>query len=131
MSPFTPSGNRGIDLPYEANRPTTPVSSELSEEEFKKLSTCQKIKVLSRQVYKASAYNRSIPLCFIGCSITKLYNILFSTFWLLFIQSFYPNGADSDFADAKKIYSNVMIASVVGGCIFVPIFGKVADVCNP
>ena len=72
-----------------------------------------------------------IPTCFIGCSITKLYNILFSTFWLLYIESFYPNGAADGYKEAKIIYSNVMIVSVVLGVMFVPIFGKVADVCNP
>lgn len=72
-----------------------------------------------------------IPVCFLACSITKLFNILFSTFWLLFIESFYPNGADNNFKEAKIIYSNVMIISVCFGVLFVPAFGKVADVCNP
>lgn len=60
-----------------------------------------------------------------------MYNILFSTFWLLFIESFYPNGLDDGYKEAKKIYSNCMIISVVFGVMFVPLFGKVADVCNP
>jgi hypothetical protein len=103
----------------------------MSEEEFKKLSLCNKVKVLSSQVLVASKENAQIPLCFFAASITKLYNILFSTFWLLFIQSFYPNGADNDFKDAKMIYSNVMIVSVCFGILFVPLMAKVADSCNP
>ena len=75
--------------------------------------------------------NKMIPACFVGCGITKLYMILFSTFWLLYIESFYPDGQQDGYKEAKQIYSNVMIVSVVFGVIFVPLFGKVADVCNP
>jgi len=67
----------------------------------------------------------------VGCGVTKLYNILFSTFWLLFIQSFYPNDSSDDYKEAKIIYSNVMMVSVVFGVLLVPVCGKIADTCNP
>lgn len=69
-------------------------------------------------------------MCFIGFSITKLYNILFSNFWLLFIASFIPLEVKNEEA-AKLIYSNVMIVSVVLGLLVVPIAGRLADKYNP
>ena len=62
--------------------------------------------------------------------ISKLYLILFSTFWLLFISSFI--GTKIPDADAAKlIYSNVMMISVVIGCILAIGVGKVIDTFNP
>jgi len=87
--------------------------------------------VLSRQVCKACSKNKLIPLCFVGFGITKLYNILFSNFWLLFIASFIPTGQVKNEEAAKLIYSNVMIVSVVLGLLIVPIAGRLADKYNP
>lgn len=70
-------------------------------------------------------------MCFVAFGISKLYSVLFSTFWLLFIQSYYPNGQLNDYEEAKLIYSNVMIISIVFGVLLVPICGKIADTCNP
>lgn len=140
MTPLTPSRNKRIELPLDEDSPpsfgsmrppTTPKSQDMNEEVFKKLPFCKKFKVLTRQVCKACSDNKILPICFVGCGVTKLYNILFSTFWLLFIQSFYPNGADSDYKEAKIIYSNVMMVSVVFGVMLVPVCGKIADTCNP
>ena len=75
------------DADYEQDKP-----EEISEEAFKALPLCSKISLLSRQVCKACSQNKLIPMCFIGFGITKLYNILFSNFWLLFIASFIPTG---------------------------------------
>ena len=36
-----------------------------------------------------------------------------------------------DYKQAKLIYSNVMVCSVVFGMLLVPLCGKIADVCNP
>jgi len=87
--------------------------------------------VLSRQVCKACSKNKLIPLCFVGFGITKLYNILFSNFWLLFIASFITTGQVKNEEAAKLIYSNVMIVSVVLGLLIVPIAGRLADKYNP
>jgi len=69
-------------------------------------------------------------VCFIGCGITKLYAILFSTFWLLFITSFIGTKI-KDVDQAKTIYSNVMMVSVVLGVLLVPVVGKMADRISP
>lgn len=81
----------GLLTPMTPSRRVDPMAFEdetdraISDEEFAKLSFCSKIGTLTRQVCTACAVNKTIPICFIGCSITKLYNILFSNFWLLFI----------------------------------------------
>lgn len=62
--------------------------------------------------------------------ITKLYLILFSTFWLLFISSFIGTKI-ADKEEAKLIYSNVMIFSVVLGVILSLGVGKIVDEFNP
>jgi MFS-type transporter involved in bile tolerance (Atg22 family) len=56
--------------------------------------------------------------------------VLFSTFWLLFITSFVGTKIDT-VDDAKIIYSNVMIVSVVFGLVLMPFLGKIVDVVNP
>ena len=58
--------------------------------------------------------------------VSKLYSILFSTFWLLFILALEPNQKK-----AQTIYQYVMIVSIVCGIAFVPLVGKLADNVNP
>lgn len=69
-------------------------------------------------------------VCIIGACISRLYAILFSTFWLLFIASFIGTEIPNSQA-AETIYSNVMIVSVVLGVALVPLAGLVADKFNP
>ena len=69
-------------------------------------------------------------VCLIGACIARLYAILFSTFWLLFIASFIGTEIPNAQA-AETIYSNVMIVSVVLGVALVPFAGFVADKFNP
>ena len=69
-------------------------------------------------------------ICFVGATITKLYSVLFSTFWMLFISSFIGTQiATPD--DAKTIYSSVMLVSVFLGVVTIPLVGKYADTLNP
>ena len=60
-----------------------------------------------------------------------MYGILFSNFWLLFIASFIETGEVENEEDAKLIYSNVMIVSVVLGILIVPVVGKLSDKYSP
>lgn len=91
---------------------------------------CQKVRKLGKQAYRSIGDNKALIAAFIGCSITKLYAILFSTFWLLFITSFIGTKI-ADANQAKTIYANVMMVSVVLGVLFTPIVGKLADRINP
>jgi hypothetical protein len=63
-------------------------SNEMSEADFARLPVYQKFRKLTKQACKAVGKNKVLLVCFIGCGISKLYAILFSTFWLLFICTF-------------------------------------------
>ena len=64
-------------------------------------------------------------------SISKLYLLLFSTFWLLFISSFIGTKYVADADQAKIIYSNMMLVSVVLGVLGSPLMGYIVDNYNP
>ena len=49
---------------------------------------------------------------------------------MLFISSFIGSQIETP-DDAKKIYSSVMLVSVVLGVITIPLVGKYADTFNP
>ena len=77
-------------------------------------------------LYVTFQNDKTVVVCLVGAMVTKLFSVLFSTFWLLFISSFIGTQIASP-DEAKKIYSNVMIASVVLGVITIPLVGKFAD----
>jgi MFS-type transporter involved in bile tolerance (Atg22 family) len=62
--------------------------------------------------------------------VTKLYTVLFSTFWLLFVSSFIGTKLENK-EQAQKIYSDVMLVSVVLSLLTIPLVGKVVDMFNP
>lgn len=62
--------------------------------------------------------------------MTKLYTVLFSTFWLLFVSSFIGTKLENK-EQAQKIYSDVMLVSVVLSLLTIPLVGKVVDMFNP
>jgi MFS family permease len=88
------------------------------------MSFLRKLKALTSQLGEACREKPVIPLCWGIIFITKLFSILFSAFWLLFVVS---NVTDSP----ETIYANIMIVSVVVGMVFVPLAGKLADSVNP
>lgn len=61
--------------------------------------------------------------------VARLYFVMFSTFWLLYLQSFVPDLFSAN--EAKALYAKVMIASVVVGLLFTPFIGKAVDTVNP
>lgn len=89
-----------------------------------------KLKVLTTVLGKAIKKRKVIPITWIACMFTKIYSILFSTFWLLYILSFKGTKV-ADNQEALNIYSNVMIVSVICGVAFIPLVGKYADSVNP
>ena len=102
----------------------------MSEEVFNALPFHIKIKKLIKQACRSVNERKVQLICFIGCGITKLYAVLFSTFWLLYICSSIGTEIETE-DDAKQIYSNVMIVSVVLGLLLVPVVGRVADLIDP
>lgn len=59
----------------------------------------------------------------IGGTITRLITVLFSTYLVLWIQSFNKSNKE----EAKDIYFLMMMLSVVVSCIVLPILGKFID----
>lgn len=82
--------------------------------------------MLTRQLCKSARENKVIPVTWCIMMISKLYSVLFSTFWLLFILELEPSRQK-----AQQIYQYVMIVSIVCGVAFVPLVGKLADNYNP
>ncbi len=62
----------------------------MSEVAFENMPVCKKMKVLGKQMCSAIKKKPVIIICFVGSSISKIINVLFSTYWLLFICSFIP-----------------------------------------
>lgn len=66
---------------------------------------------------------------FAGSMISRLYFVMFSTFWLLYLLSYVPEYYDKE--KAESIYAKVMIVSVIFGLIFAPLWGKLVDTASP
>lgn len=69
----------------------------ISDEEFRKLSLCQKFKHVSALLCTACRNNKMFLLLFIASSVTRLYYVMFSTFWVLYLTSYV--GVDNIFKD--------------------------------
>ena len=65
--------------------------------------------------------------CLVGASITRLLSVLFSTYLILWIQSFPGLSQDEQ---SKNIYFNMMIISVVISSIVLPVLGRYIDNCS-
>ena len=63
-------------------------SSALSEEDFKKLTCCQKLKSVNTQLYRACRENKIYPVLFMASFVSRLYYTMFSTFWVLYLTSY-------------------------------------------
>ena len=62
--------------------------------------------------------------------MTKLYNILFSTFWVLYLTSFVGT-VFSDDKEVTQCYANLMICSIVVACTASPLIGIFVDRVSP
>jgi magnesium-transporting ATPase (P-type) len=84
----------------------------------------EKISEFNRLVKKELSDKPILLSCLIGAAIAKLFAVLFSTYLILWIQSF--DGFDKG-DEAKNIYFNMMIFSVIVGTIVLPVLGKYID----
>ena len=66
----------------------------------------------------------------IGATINKLLTVVFSTYLILWIQTFIGNGLKDD-NEAKDIYIKIMIFSVLASSIIFPIVGRLCDSFEP
>ena len=102
---------------------------DMSVDDFENISFFGKFKILSKKLKHACQENKTFIVCFFACMVTRLYYVMFSTFWLLFLMSYKDDLYTAD--EAKQLYARVMIASVVFGTILVPLIGKGVDMYNP
>ena len=75
----------------------------MSSEDFKNISVWGKIKLLTKKLKHASQENKTLPILFLASTISKLYFVLFSNFWLLYLTSFVGDLYDEK--GAKKLYT--------------------------
>ena len=62
--------------------------------------------------------------------ITRLYYVMFSTFWILYLTSYVGTVFEDD-KEVSKCYSNLMLCSVVVGITFSPLIGMFTDRVSP
>ena len=72
-----------------------------------------------------------ILISIIGAAIIRLFAVLFSTYLLLWIQSYSYNGVLESINDSKTIYMQIMLMSVGISTVLFPIVGWLIDIYQP
>ena len=85
---------------------------------------------INRQLIEASKKNKLIPVLFMASFITRLYYVMFSTFWILYLTSYVGTVFEDD-KEVSKCYSNLMLISIVFGIAFSPLIGMFTDRVSP
>lgn len=80
--------------------------------------------------------NPVLFMCIIGGTITKLISVLFSTYLILWIQTFVTgsNGSPKILGSkeqGKTIYSNIMVIATLISAFVLPLVGKLCDTYTP
>ena len=94
------------------------------------LSQWEKIKLLTTQAKELIMTDNRYILCFIGSALSsQLVSVLFSIYYMLWISSFVrdPDGWLETDLDAKNVYKDTMIVSVMIALAIIPLAGKFAD----
>ena len=60
----------------------------ISEQEFDKLPFCKKLGKINKQLYEACKKNKIFPILFMASFVTRLYYVMFSVFWILYLTSY-------------------------------------------
>ena len=102
----------------------------LSEEEFKKLGICGKMGYINRLLCYVCKQNNLFPVLFFASSVTRLYYVLFSTFWVLYLTSYVGDILEND-DEVSSLYANLMLCSVTIGLTFSPLIGAFSDRISP
>lgn len=71
-----------------------------------------------------------IPVLFFACSVTRLYYVMFSTFWVLYLTSFVGTIFKDD-EEVSDAYANLMLCSVTVAIAFSPCIGIFIDRVSP
>ena len=102
----------------------------LSEEAFKRLNFCSKLGYINRLLCTMCRRNKIFPVLFLASMVTRLYYVMFSTFWVLYLTSCVGEYLEDD-AEVSKLYAKLMIISVVIGLAFSPFIGMITDKVSP
>ena len=74
---------------------------------------------VNRQVIEACKRNKLLPVLFVASCVTRLYYILFSTFWVLYLTSYVGTLLEndkqaSDFPFARRLHAAFQVVSEKG-----------------
>jgi len=94
------------------------------------------MKELTLIVFEEMYQNPVLFMCMVGGTITKLISVLFSTYLILWIQTFVTgsNGSPkilSSKEQGKQIYSNIMVIATLISAFVLPLVGKLCDLYSP
>ena len=85
---------------------------------------------VNRQVIEACKRNKLLPVLFVASCVTRLYYILFSTFWVLYLTSYVGTLLEDD-KQVSTLYANLMLCSVIVALSFSPLIGLGVDRFSP
>ena len=96
------------------------------------MNTWDKIKELTSIVHNELKINPILTVSILGGTIVRLIAIIFSTYLIIWIQSFvnhktYPITVE----ESKTIYSNIMVIAVLIGAVIFPFVGTICDYYSP
>ena len=74
--------------------------------------------------------NKIFPVLFIASMVTRLYYVMFSTFWILYLTSYVGIHLEND-EEVSDLYAKLMLLSVVIGIALSPIIGMIVDRVSP
>ena len=72
-----------------------------------------------------------LSICLMGNMVCKLMAVLFSNYLILWIQTFVKTGHLKSNQEAKAIYINIMVISVMVSVLVFPVVGKLCDSVDP
>ena len=74
--------------------------------------------------------NYIFPVLFFACFVTRLYYVMFSTFWLLYLTSYVGTILEDD-DEVSEIYARLMLCSVAVAIALSPLIGIFTDRVSP
>ena len=103
------------------------IEEESLQEATKRLSCWEKTKYLTDCVKQEINKDFKYLFCFVAAMVTKLVQVLYSVYLILWITDFVERGVLQDNDEAKTLYKNVMVYAVIATAISVPFIGKMVD----
>ena len=70
------------------------------------------------------------PVLFFACFVTRLYYVMFSTFWILYLTSYVGTVLEDD-EEVTAVYAKLMLCSVAFAISLSPVIGILTDKFSP